>query len=612
MTVSPENRLVVSSPSYILEKMGEECPPKQMYREFIVNAMHAVAQVVGKDGIKVGAKRIHLLRTTVHGTPKLMIVDNGCGMNEEALRENLKTLFVNNGVAGSRHGVGARIAGLVNNRWGLEYTTWDGGAYAVRATLAWRDEGDDPGWIDVNGTAFQHIVPTKVDLTGEIMKAGHGTKVILLGNHEHEDTFQTAVDAIGEGKKANKALTLYVNERFARIPTSVGVKAHAARVAGSDAYEGRGKDTVGAGNYLDTFCDAFAVKLGRDITVRVWYVNDDVKSLRSGDNVPRCGSVSVSIPSAEVPGLEETYVRLKPAEARVWLRKFGLGPIANRVYVDVLATKARANLARTSVELAPGESLPWADWAEAFSDKMPSALADLCDAAVASQAQRDTNKLRDRFAKITGHLANLLAGVTSPGDGTGAAKPGGVGGRSPASAAAQAPTGTGAEKTPSTKAADGDICGGWGTPADGPGSLPARRARKRGPFPAPTIEWSTPEDCFELEGQAASYDGMNNVLTINGSFAFWQIEADAYLAGRSSVTRAGRSFVDELVRDRVEAVLCEAVVNARSFAPTMEWNTRDEDDLLSPAALTLAAMVAGPSSTVMAQAISNELGAALK
>ena len=116
-------------------------------------------------------------------------------------------------------GVGAKIATATRNRAGLIYQFWKDGVGEM--IHLWRH--DDQGiygarQFELDGR-HAHVARLSPDVRPEMMTE-HGTKVILMGNGDEDNTMLAPPDS----PSPTKWLSRYLNTRYFRFPEGVTVK----------------------------------------------------------------------------------------------------------------------------------------------------------------------------------------------------------------------------------------------------------------------------------------------------------------------------------------------------------------------------------------------------
>ena len=212
-----------------VNRMFEACGNYQWAREFLRNALEADAKNI-EFGIEWQA-------VASLGVYRRTIIDDGCGMSADELREFFSTLGAGAKKIGGVHdnfGVGAKIASLPWNPNGVVVISYKDG----RASMIWIALDSETGDYEleefsVDGELSCVIDPNEVEwdegtdwssVRPDWIKE-HGTVIVLLGSDEYPDTILGNPDA-GEGDI--KGLSVYLNTRFWDL-ASVEVKVSEVR-----------------------------------------------------------------------------------------------------------------------------------------------------------------------------------------------------------------------------------------------------------------------------------------------------------------------------------------------------------------------------------------------
>jgi hypothetical protein len=208
-------KIAIVGASHFVNRMFEACGNYQWAREFLKNALEALANKI-EFGIEWQAvEKLGVYRRT--------IIDNGIGMSKEELLRFFSTLGEGAKRIGGVHdnfGVGAKIASLPWNPEGVVVISYkDGKPSMIQIEL-------DPDSADYQLLEFQSekgttyvINPAEVEWGNGINWAAiapdwarqNGTAIVLLGSDEAPDTILGNPKA---GENAIKGLSVYLNSRF--------------------------------------------------------------------------------------------------------------------------------------------------------------------------------------------------------------------------------------------------------------------------------------------------------------------------------------------------------------------------------------------------------------
>lgn len=544
----------------LIKLLGRDCPATQTQRELVHNGLQALRAVGGGD--------LYVTGVDVDGVTKYAVTDTGSGMNVEQLNTHLLNLNVSGGgVDDSRFGMGARITGLTHSPHGVEYVTWDGTNDPVRGRLVRTTAGDICWELDANGNSFQKVPVSH--LPREIRRAGHGTRVILHGQHRNHDTFKDLEDSGAHPK--NKAHLYFVNTRYTTLPDNVNVHVEAYR--GDGKRELRTNDVVGLVEPLRNPTPVYhgvVALTGADICV---YVTDKTakSGWRNGDNTALGSFVGVVLPDAEMPEVEEIYDRFESQAGYRKLQAFGLGPISKQTVLLVYPHNATATVQRTNLRIG-SRDLPWDTWESEFRDAMPAELADLVDNELVSSA---------RTSKAVANLTSRLQALSNLLDPT-------VFGTVPTPVPRPAP-----RKRNNSNGGNGNGNGGNGPtnppPPSKPTTVPAGV-----PVPhavdvdaAHMAQYGQPD----MAGYFEPHTKPHGVLYVNNDFRGVEFAVNAHLQKYPKVSAAQRNAVRALLLDHMTARMLEVVVSSKAFCDAASPPADTYDQMTSPEALTSAALI---------------------
>jgi hypothetical protein len=255
-----------------------------------------------------------------------------------------------------------------DGRWGLEPQPWPDGHHDYWRPL---DEQDKP-WL----------------LRGQ----DHGTQVVLLGQHERDDTTR-APESVTDARQ--HWITRYLNSRFRQFPLGIEVLVR--------DHHGRGK----AGQLARVEGERLHVErravCGGTIelsdAVACWWVLDDDHRARRRE----AGTWTSSGHIVAVAG-DELYDLLaqtrggygRPQDFGV---RFGYERVVIHLQPAVEPHRLQANTARTML-LLDHEPLPWARWGDEFAAAMPEEIRRLQEHAATTDGTPRQEAIRSRVASI--------------------------------------------------------------------------------------------------------------------------------------------------------------------------------------------------------------------
>ncbi|MET4043227.1 ATP-binding protein [Bradyrhizobium sp. RT6a] len=124
MNSSPNvTALRVADEDFLVASMIERCPKTMMIRELVMNAIEAAINA------PAGEQTIELMPKWIGGVEKLCIWNSGPGMSSEELHQicDLAASIGKDKGLDDNFGMGAKVASLPSNRYGLRYRSCKGG-----------------------------------------------------------------------------------------------------------------------------------------------------------------------------------------------------------------------------------------------------------------------------------------------------------------------------------------------------------------------------------------------------------------------------------------------------------------------------------------------------
>ena len=215
-------QMSVDDIGFMLDRLGRDCSPLQFLRELTQNSLDAIYRTESKTGNIVWD--VDWAYFDLTGIYKLCIIDDGTGMNGSEMVRYINNLSasVHPQSHSGNFGVGAKIAAATRNHAGLVYLSWVGN---VGHTIhLWRSPITNQYGLQQftlpDGT-YDHwgYLDDAVKPTDWIME--HGTKVVLLGNNDYDDTMAAPKGA----PSPSRWVARYLNTRYFRFPDGVNVRA---------------------------------------------------------------------------------------------------------------------------------------------------------------------------------------------------------------------------------------------------------------------------------------------------------------------------------------------------------------------------------------------------
>ena len=598
------HELAVANPTFLLERLGSECTDLQGLRELTVNGLDAIAALgADRPGRVVWDLDWERFEESGGCVRKLSVIDTGTGMTAEQLRHYINQLAASGREQSSRgnFGVGAKVAAGSRNPQGLEYRSWQEG----HGSLVCFKRHPDGRW----GLEPQRWADGRIDYwrpLGDAEKPwllrgrDHGTQVVLLGQHERDDTTlapQTVTDA------RRHWITRYLNGRFLRFPEQVEV------LVG----EHRGRDEQalrrihGEQHHLENHAVAAGSVELSDAIVRWWVLDDDHRGRR------REAAVWASTGHAAAVFGGELYDVLAPTRGGYGrLQDFGVRFGCERVVLHIEpqagAGRLECNTARTLL-LLDHEPLPWARWAEEFAAAMPEEIVQLQERAGGADCVPRREAIRARISAIL-PLYRLSRyrptrpeshSATEPATARPGSEPTGAPTENPASPSTEPaadPAHTSVEREPDRRLV------GSRPPADDPDD----DVHSPTIIDLPDVAWVSARDATrapgDLEDQAARYHPGRRELTINADFRAIT-DLIAHWRARYRGVPGAHAVIEAQVREWCEQVLVEVVLAARNS----HWTAEQLDALLSPSSFTAALLPRQLLHSTLQKRLGQKLGA---
>jgi hypothetical protein len=558
----------VAATGFLVDRLGQDCAPLQFLRELTQNSIEAILPTEEKRGEIVWDVDwdVHSLTENY----KLCVVDDGCGMTGTDMVRFINQLSssVHEQSHGGNFGVGAKVAAATRNHAGLIYLSW---VDRVGSTIhLWRDENTGTYGLrqmqlpDGKFGHWGHVedaVRPKKDPVVEV----HGTKVVLLGNSDEENTMQPP-----PGTPAPSVwIARYLNTRYFKFPEGITVKAREGwEFARSDKDRNLLRTVMGQERYLETHKrDSGSVRLA-GATARWWILKDEPALTSSSGWIASSGHIAAL-------HKDELYEMSSGRGGVARLQLFGVIFGYNRVVIYVepdcdAGTDLIPNTARTNLLLG-GEPLPWAEWAAEFRSpyNFPQAIRELMEEITSHTTSLDHRQaIRERLRQIRELFRLSRYRPTPRGDKLieDTIQQGGRG--------RTRDTNTEQKGSSSGGSAGGRAGNVYGLFLAGDG-VPAEEIRID---LVPDVKWISVEDGTRapgfLEDRAAKFIVEQNLLQINGDFRVYTDLIDRWCEMYSHVPGA-RGEVVEVVREWFEQALIESVMGVEALRDSQEW-TMDE------------------------------------
>lgn len=357
--------MTVENTGFLVDRLGQDCGPLQYIRELTQNAIEAILKLDNPTG-EVHWDLDRTLDAMGQSERKLCIIDNGVGMTGEEQLQFINKLSSSNSEQSfdKNFGVGAKIAGVTRNHGGLIYQSWKDDVGSM--LHLWRDpvNGAYGAKQQVIDGIHSHYITIANDIKPSLIKT-HGTKVVLLGNKNDEDTTLAPIGA----KLPTKWIRRYLNSRYFCFPEGITVRA-----IEWDNEKGILRQVTGQKEYLKEHSAASGTVELQGAKAHWWILDADLKKLTNNFGHYAYGRHVAALYQNEL------YELIDGNSATQRLSNFGIYLGHERVvlYVEPDTTQGNvtANTARTEL-LLNNERLPWADWANQFRQQLPEEIEQL-------------------------------------------------------------------------------------------------------------------------------------------------------------------------------------------------------------------------------------------
>ena len=579
--------LGVGNTQQLFVNMSATLPKDQFIRELTQNGIDAITALgPNKHG------RVFWHSQKIGRVKKLAVSDTGIGMTAEFLATRMNVLAAHS-TSGRNFGVGAKISLAAVSPFGvLYYTLRDGQAVSMRIGMnqsgQWGAGAPVPvpqrDWVSVFHPA--------------VIKAGHGTTVVLLGASQADSTATSLVPKSASSPDSGKAgwgIHRYLNGRYVQVPKNV--KIFATRPQWSSEHKRlveSVREIYGLRHYWNQYWNPAKGSHKGKVTVTVagqpvtcyWYLFPEDMRVPSFVKIGGWARVAVD-GECYIAKNDLSAANVFASQKRVeFLFDFSSLPAG---MVDVNQERTAVTVNRQPVRVD--------DLLKDVGTQLPAPIV-----AMLTQANTSGRQMRSAQAKVARH-ADFLATASSPCV---------VVRRSQATltGAPVSHVSTGAKlvrRTPATTSA----AGGGSSSGSGAAVSASPRARSVGqpaadgttPLAAvtpsltvPSVQWDdhAPEVC---SGVVAEYFPAIDQLTcyadspIYNQFLRYWLDQEKKQAHR--LVAARRVFVQDAVREVIATKLCLTVVMVTAGGG-------DPATLLSPQALTAVASDMGLNDQIRA------------
>jgi hypothetical protein len=584
--------------AFSVEILGNQCAPMQYVRELTQNSIEAIKEK-GERGQILWTFDRQIENLT--GTRKLCIMDNGAGMDGEDIRNLMNRMFSSGKQQGltENYGIGAKVAGLHRSPLGMIYQVWKEGNGYVGQLMKNPDKNEyglyqypeEDGSLSPYQELEDGLMPQKKRCT----ITDSGTQVTLLGKYEDEDTYLPEDAPYGRNW-----LPRYLNSRYFKLPEYVDLAVSCnlhKHEDGTPKYQIR--VIKGMLEFNNKYSEWSGIVNIRGARVH-WWVLEELDNER-----PEFPSVShtASLYQDELYDYEE-----KNKTNLTRLHRFGIIQLVKRVviYVEPTGENVTTDPSRTFLSIGAAKKIPWDDWGDQFTEKMPDELRRLEEEASEKATDADLDKAAADMLKSwmkSFEVPKFL--ITSESD-LEVSEPEDYGGQ------------------PESGTEDGTRSGqeGTGTTDSGSkGNIFSDFIRKKGKpgketktdNSIPKVEWVTPETQPLLEDRAAQYIRQQNRLLINGDFRGFTSIVNSVLAEKGGNKPGAKSTIEEIAKLHYQVSICETIIRVQRLKMGGKtWKQEEIDGALSEVSLTAAVMSHKLLHDRISTSVGHKLGAVKK
>ena len=574
-------RVAESGLTALINRLGKDCSNIQFFREFVKNSVEAIQRRDCEGGEIWIDYAKDLIENEVVKCQKMSITDTGCGMSGPEIVQNFNHLSSSGGVnEHENYGIGAKIAGITYNRAGILIQSWKDG---IGVMALWRfcektqqyglerfptGDGSFSAYVDITDSE-DYLMPDGIQKHG-----GFGTRIILLGNTEEQNTMLPPEGAPGG---LDYWTVQNANRRFFELPQKITLW---CRVAPS-------KD--------DPKYNALRQALGMQAILKKHAIESSTTTL-SDCRIHWC----VLKPEAHGHGREPVFGHtaflnqgelIDFSKKRPRAAQFGITFGAAKVVLYIEPTEGYSqNASRTMLISDDGTPVPTERWAAEFRDRMPKAIQTLVKNEMGkSSIKSKGDTIAKRLEKFAAFFS--LSRYTAHASGT-----------IPLDPDAQIDGKTGVRRygnpkslpSPSVQSLNGTTAGNIITKLTRKQkSKSILKGHQLAQDPFPKVTWVSKADGNRVDGElddrAASYYPDDYMIKANGDFiGFLDLICHFNKEYNSSGDDEHAEFIKSTVSEQFEQLLTEVVAGAQSFEGREHWTEEDAQVALSEEALTAA------------------------
>ena len=294
MSASSVTALQIKDEDFLVASLIERCPKAMMLRELVMNAQEAARAAPSQHRL------IEVRSVSYDGVPKLTIWNTGLGMDASELMhisDIASSIGKEKSLTGN-FGMGAKVASLPSNQLGMRYRSCKNGR--VHQVILCKREGVYGRLRILHPDTGEHL--EVIDVT-EIAETEHSlaqdwTEVMLLGNHEAQDTVKDPFD--GDPEQDTQWLATYLYHRFYRLQDGIKI----TLFKGTNKLDGN-RQFLPISARLAIFERSETVHLPNGI--KIHYLYDAPYDKATGHNRSISGAIASAVSTCSVIYRDEMY-----------------------------------------------------------------------------------------------------------------------------------------------------------------------------------------------------------------------------------------------------------------------------------------------------------------
>ena len=429
--------------------------------------------------------------------------------------------------------------------------------------------------VTSDGKYVNHITVADDVMPSLIMKSGHGTAVILLGEDEEHNTLLPPEGVLGG---QTNWLIKELNARIFKVPSEIDLRVNQYQNVGSQTEFPHWVKIKGNGDFLkkNSTSKGLIETSNGDIH---WFIID--KKQQAQKNTGRY----ITAAHTGVLYENEIYDLRTRDKAQRLLNRFGitLGHKSIAIYVEPNEKlKARPNSVRTKLEVS-GRDFPWDIFAEEFRKNMPDAITKLESDIIKKSSRASSNVLLGRLKERYSFFRIPHYRPHDEGTYKTDITPNEYGGQSKESGNKSTDASDENDEHKASGESGGNQGSIWEIFESEQSKSPAKRVRS---LQVPRVTWVSPEEGDVLEDKAAQYNPP--LIRANEDFRIFKC-TESEMKKKYSKTPIS-SIVGDIVRDHYEAVIQEVILRAEMLRGSKNWSNQSIDRMTNEDALTGAVL----------------------